>query len=121
MRTQTEIREEGFDWQNVERAFIWENLSKDMMRELVQYDPTYKTQLQHHLLCAFHGYQSFPSVFYQNMYSYLKMGLAEAKDLVYYADQLYLLYRQRAEQEYNSRTVHRFVDGTGRVLDQVFY
>lgn len=117
--TESEIREQGFKWQNVERAFLWQLLGRDLIREMVQYDSCYKTQLEHHLLMAFHGYASYPSSFYQNMYIYLKAGLAEAKDLACYAEQLYMLYREQAEKEWNaSRQVYKFVDGaTGRVLD----
>ena len=38
-----------------------------------------------------------------------------------YVDQIYQLYRQQAEQEYNSREVVRFTDYNGRVLDEVIY
>ena len=118
MKTQTEIRQQGFDWDNVERSFLWQNLSKDFIRELVEYDPCYKTQLQHHLLAAFHGYASYPSLFYQNMYIYLKMGLAEAKELIYYVDRVYMMYREQMQmQQSASRCTYKFVDGTGRVLD----
>ena len=119
MESESELREKGFSWSVVQRAFIWYNLSKDFMRQLVETDQCFKTQLEHHLIMAFHGYQAFPSMFYQNMYSYLKMGLAEAKDLACYADRIYLLYREQAEKEYNaSRNVYRMVDGTGKVLEQ---
>ena len=119
--TEIEMRQQGFEWQNVERCFLWNELSNDFIRELVEYDPVYKTQLQHHLLCAFHGYASYPSNFYMNMWQYLKAGLAEQKELKYYADRLYMMYREQAEKEFNSRVVHKFVDGTGKVLDQVVF
>lgn len=115
--TETEMRQQGFEWQNVERCFLWNELSKDFIRQLVEYDTTYKTQLEHHLLMAFHGYASYSSYFYRNMYTYLKLGLAEQKELDCYADQLYMMYREQAEQEYNARTVYKAVDGMGRVLD----
>ena len=119
MESESELREKGFSWSVVQRAFIWYSLSTDFMRQLVEYDQTYKTQLEHHLIMAFHGYQAFPSMFYQNMYKYLKAGLAEAKDLACYTDRIYLMYRQQKQNEWNaSRSVYRFVDGTGRVLDQ---
>ena len=119
MESESELRENGITWSLVQRAFIWNNLSKDFIRQLVETDQTYKTQLEHHLIMAFHGYQAFPSPFYQNMYAYLKMGLAEAKDLTCYADRIYLMYREQAEKEWSaSRQVYKFVDGaTGRVLD----
>lgn len=114
---ESEIREFGLDWDNVEKAFLWKNLSKDFIRELVEYDPTYKTQLQHHLLCAFHRYASYPSYFYQNMGYYIQNGLAEQKQLINCVDQLYQMYREQSEKEYNSRQIYRLVDGTGRIVD----
>lgn len=117
--TETELREDGFDWDNVLRAFLWNDLNKDFIRQLVEYAPIYKTQLEHHLLAAVHGYSSFPCYFYQNMYHYIKLGLAEQKQLIYYLDQIYIMYQQQRQREWNaSRQVYKFVDGTGRVLDQ---
>lgn len=117
--TQTEIRMMGLCWNTIERAFLWYNLSRDFIRELVEYDQTYKTQLEHHLLMAFHGYATFASTFYYNMYSYLKLGLAEQKELVYYADRLYGMYLEQQQNEWNSREVYRMVDSTGVVRDQI--
>ena len=119
MRTESQIREDGFDWQNVERSFIWHYLGRDFIRQLVEYDPTYKTQLEHHLLMAFHGYSSFPSYFYQNMYIYLITGLAETKELACYADRVYLMCKEQVQKEQQSKQVYSLIDNNGIVLDQV--
>ena len=118
--TEEEIREQGLDdWDNVRSAFCWNNLSKDFIRQIVEFDPTYKTQLEHELLLDVHGYSVHASFFYQNMAYYIQNGLAEQKQLVYYVDQIYQMYREQAQREFNaSREVYRMVDGTGRVLDQ---
>ena len=112
------MRQQGLQWDNVERCFLWNELSRDFIRELVEADPTFKTQLEHHLLMCFHGYASYPSYFFMNMYTYIKLGLAEQKELVHYKDQIYMLWREQAEQEYNSRHVYSLVDCTGRKIDQ---
>lgn len=121
MQTQTEIRQEGFQWENVQKAFIWNQLGVDLMRELVQYDTCYKTQLEHHLLMAFHGYASYPSVFYNNMYKYLKAGLAEEKELECYSERVGMLYMNQLQQEQQTRIVHSLVDCNGTVLDQIIF
>lgn len=120
MSIEEELREKGFNWQNVHNCFCWYSLSKDFIRQFVEHDPVYKTQLEHELLMDFHGFSIHASFFYQNMFKYLKAGLAEAKDLACYADRIYLMYRERKEAEWNaSREVYKFVDGaTGKVLDQ---
>ena len=117
--TESELREEGFQWDNVLRCFLYNELTVDFERELVQYNPVYKTQLENHLLAGVHGYSKFPSYFWQNMYTYLKNNLAELKELKCYADHIYMLYRQQRENEWNaSRQVYKFVDGCGVVRDQ---
>ena len=122
MKTESQIREEGITWDVVQKAFIWYNLSKDFLRQLVEADPVYKTQIDTHIIAALHGFASYPSTFYQNACYYIQNGLTEQKQLLNYVNQLYMMYRQQAEKEYNSRTVYRYVDGaTGRVLDHVFY
>jgi hypothetical protein len=66
----------------------------------------------------FHGFSVHPSMFYNNMYHYIKNGLAYTKELKFYLDRIYMLYREQAEKEWSaSTTIHRIVDGTGRVLD----
>ena len=121
MQTESELREDGFQWSNVMRAFLWSELSVDFERQLVEYDPVYKTQLEHHLLAAFHRYSKFSSFFYYNMYRYIKAGLAEQKQLKYYLDHIYMMYRQQRENQINaSLTTYNFVDGaTGRILQRV--
>ena len=115
---ETQLREEGFTWDVVEKAFIYYPLSRDFLRQLVESDPVYKTQLEHHLLMAVHGYSSYPSMFFQNMAYYIQNGLAEQKQLSYYVEEIYMMYREQAEREYNSRQVYSLVDGTGRILDR---
>lgn len=117
MKTEEQIRQDGFEWNCVEAAFCWYDLSKDFMRELIQYDPTYKTQLEHALIMDMNRYSIHASVFYRNMYQYIKNGLAETKELENFADKVYFMYREQAEKEYSSRQIYRIVDGTGRVLD----
>ena len=113
-------REIGLDdWDNIRAGFCWQNLSKDFIRQIVEFDPVYKTQLEHELLLDIHGYSVHASFFYQNMYNYVKSGMAEQKQLKYYANEIYMMYRQQAERQFNiSKQVYRMVDGTGRVLDQ---
>ena len=112
------LRGEGITWDVVHRAFCWYQLDRDFIRELVEKDQMFKTQLEHQLLMDIHGYSVHSSVFYQNMYQYLKLGLEEARDLKYYKNQIYMMWREQQQKEFNSRTVHRLVDGTGRVIDQ---
>lgn len=117
--TEAEIREAGFDWQTVHSAFCWKNLSKDFIREIVESHPIYKTQLEQELLMDLHGYSIHASYFYQNMGYYISNKLAEQRQLSNYVDKIYHLYRQQAEQEYNSGEVVRFTDYSGRVLNMV--
>lgn len=118
MRTESQIRQQGLDKDNFESAFLWEELEPDFIRQLVEHDITYKHILQHWLLMAVHGYAVYASNFYMNMYKYLKLGLAEQKQLKYYVDQIYSMYRERVEEEYNSRHTYSLVDESGKVLDQ---
>lgn len=118
--TEEEIREAGFEWQNVERSFIWSNLEPDFIRELVEFDQIYKTTLEHHLIAALQGFATYPSTFYQNMYIYLKLNLAEQKQLKNYSDRVGEMYMNQLQQEQESRQIYSLVDGTGRILDQIF-
>ena len=117
--TEAEIREAGFDWEVVHSAFCWKNLSKDFIREIVESHPTFKTQLEQELIYDIHGYSVHASYFYQNMGYYISNKLAEQRQLVHYVGKIYQMYRQQAEQEYNSREVVRFTDYSGRILDEV--
>lgn len=119
MRTEAEIREEGFDFQNVHAAFCWSNLSKNFIRELVEYDQTYKTQLEQELLMDLNRYSVHASYFYQNMGYYISNGLAEQKQLINYVEQIYQLYKNQAEHEYQNQRVARWIDWDGRVIDQI--
>lgn len=122
--TESEIREFGLDdWDNIHTAFCWNNLSKDFIRQMVEYNPIYKTQLEQELLMDLHGYGIHASYFYQNMGYYILNKLAEQKQLVYYVDKIYEMYRAQAEQEYEARknNIVRLIDSTGRVIDQMIY
>lgn len=119
--TEDEIREAGFDWDNVHSAFCFKNLSKDFIRQIVESYPQYKKQLEHELLMDIHGYSIHASYFYQNMGYYIMNKLAEQRQLVHYVDKIYQMYRQQAEQQYNSKQVYQLVDNSGRILDSVVY
>ena len=119
--TESELREGGLQWDNVQKCFLWNELSKDFIRELVEHDTTYKTQLEHNLLCAFHGYASYPSYFYKNMWQYIKLGLAEQKELQYYTERVGMLYMDQKQQEERSRHVYSLIDNRGCVLKQVLF
>ena len=120
MKLEEELRENGFEWDNVHRCFCWYNLSKDFIRELVEADPIFKTQLEHELLMDLRGYSVHASFFYQNMGYYIQNGLAEQKQLVNYINQVYMLYRQQSDAEYNARiNTYNFVDYNGRIFEQV--
>lgn len=121
--TESEIREQGLEWQNVHGAFCWHNLSKDFIRQLVATNKIFRKNLEVELLADIHGWSVHASYFYQNMGYYIQNGLALDKSLVHYIDKIYQMYRYQAEAEYNARrtNVVRFVDGCGRVLDEVVY
>lgn len=121
MRTEAEIREDGFEWQNVERSFIWSNLEPDFIREFAQYDQIYKTTLEHHLIAALQGFATYPSTFYQNMYIYLKLNLAEQKELKNYTDRVGMMYMDQLNKELESRHIYSLIDGTGRIQDQIVF
>lgn len=121
MRTESEIRQQGLEWQNVQRAFLWSELSKDFMRELVEYDQKYKTWLEHALLMDFHGYSIHASAFYKNMYNYLKLGLAEQKELKCYSERVGQMYMDQMNKELESKHVYSLVDNSGRILDSVVF
>lgn len=68
---------------------------------------------------AFHGYASFPSMFFQNMYIYLQLNLAEQKELKCYSERVGMLYMNQLQQENESRQVYSLVGNDGKVLDMV--
>lgn len=119
--TQTEIREQGFSFQNVQRAFIWQNLDGDVIREFAQYDQIYKTTLEHHLIAALQGFATYPSTFYQNMYIYLKLNLAEQKELKNYTDRVGMMYMDQLNKELESRQTYSLLDHNGMVQDQIIF
>lgn len=119
MRTESEIREDGFEWDNIERSFIWQNLNGDLIRELAQCDPTYKTILEHHLIAALQGFASYPSKFFQNMYIYLQLNLAEQKELKNYIERVGMMYMQQFNKEQESKQIYSLIDGTGKIQDQI--
>lgn len=119
MRSESQIRQQGLEWDNVERSFIWQNLDGDLIRELAQCDPTYKTILEHHLIAALQGFASYPSKFFQNMYIYLKLDLAEQKELKNYIERVGMMYMQQLNSELESRHVYSLVDHIGKIQDQI--
>lgn len=116
--TEAEIREAGFDWEVVHTAFCWKNLEPDFMREIIESYPQYKTQLEHELLMDMHDYSIHASAFYQNMYIYLQLNLAEQRELKYYSEKVGQMYLNQLQQEQASRHTYSLVDGTGRCIDQ---
>lgn len=121
MRTESQIRQQGLEWDNVERSFIWSNLEPDFIRELVEFDQIYKTTLEHHLIAALQGFATYPSTFYQNMYIYLKLNLAEQKELKCYSERVGMLYMNQLQQENESRQTYSLLDHNGMVQDQIIF
>ena len=119
--TEVEIREAGFDWQTIHTAFCWKNLEPDFIREIVESNPQYKTQLEHELLMDMHDYSIHASAFYQNMYIYLQLNLAEQKELKCYSEKVGQMYMNQLHQEQQSKHVYSLVDNSGRILDSVVY
>lgn len=107
------------NWQNIHAWFVWHDISIDFQRQLVAKRWDYRWKLEHELLMDFHGYSCHASVFYKNMWQYIKGGLAYTKDLKYYADRIYIMYRQQKQNEWNaSRQVYKFVDNMGRTIQE---
>ena len=119
--TEAEIREAGFDWQTIHTAFCWKNLEPDFIREIIESNPQYKTQLEHELLMDMHDYSIHASAFYQNMYIYLQLNLAEQKELKYYSEKVGQMYMNQLQQEQASKHTYSLVDNSGRILDSVVY
>lgn len=117
MRSESLIREEGLDLQNIENAFLWQELGRDFIRQIITIDPLIRTKIDHHIIAALQGFASYPSMFYSNAFCYLRNSLSEQKDLEYYSNRIYQLYIEQAEKEYNSRQTYTFIDNTGRILD----
>lgn len=115
MRTEQQIRLQGFEWENIQRAMIWDNVGRDLIREMVETDKLYKTLLDRHIISALQGFASYPSMFYSNAFCYIKNGLAEHKQLLYYADRIYQMYKEQSEKEFNSRQAVTLVDHNGMV------
>lgn len=124
MMTEEEIRLQGFDKDNFQRAFLWSELSKDFIRQFVEYDVSYKHILQRWLMMALHRYATFAAAFYQNIFCYLNDGLATEKQLANYniMKKVYDMYREQALKEWNeSKDVAIYADYSGRVLDSIVY
>lgn len=121
MRSESQIRQQGLDWQNVERSFIWSNLEPDFIRELVEYDQGYKTTLEHLLIAALQGYASYPSIFYQNMYIYLQLNLAEQKELKNYTERVGMMYMDQWNKEQQNGHTYILIDNNGRITDQIIH
>lgn len=115
--TETTIREEGLDLQKCETAFLWYSLSRDFQRQLIEANPILKTKIDRHILAALNGYASYPATFYSNAFCYVKNNLSQQRDLEYYANRIFQMFKEQAEQEYNARIV-RAVDYNGRIVDQ---
>lgn len=119
--TEAEIREAGFDQQIVLSAFRFKNLEPDFMREVVESNKGIKTQLEHELIMDIHRYSVHASTFYQNMYIYLQLNLAEQKELKCYSDKVGQMYMSQLQQENESRQTYSLIDGTGRIQDQIVF
>ena len=121
MRIEDEIREAEFDWEVVHTAFCWKNLEPDFIREIVESHPIYKTQLEQELIYDVHGYSVHASYFYQNMYIYLQLNLAEQKELKRFSVRVSQMYINQLQQEQQARIVHSIHYGTGRILDSIVF
>ena len=119
MKIEDEIREAGFDWEVVHTAFCWKNLEPDFIREIVESNPIYKTQLEQELLMDMHGYSIHASYFYQNMYIYLNLNLAEQRELKCYSEQVGMMYMSQLQQENESRHTYSLINSNGAVMDQI--
>ena len=119
MRTESEIRQQGLEWDNVERAFIWQNLTGDFQRELITAEPIIRKKIDHHIIAALQGFASYPSMFYQNAFIYLQLNLAEQKELKNYIERVGMMYLEQLNSELESRHVYSLVDGSGTVKDQI--
>lgn len=118
--TEEEIRTLDRTWDNIHACFCWSELNKDLIRELISNNKKYKLNLQKQLMLDIHGYSVHCAVFYQNMYIYLKEGIALQKQLISYMNKVYQMYREQSEREYAAtRQVYKFTDCTGRILDQL--
>ena len=117
--TEAEIREAGFDWEVVHTAFCWKNLEPDFIRQIVESDKTIKKELEHELIMDIHDYSIHASAFYQNMYIYLKLDLAEQKELKKYIERVGMMYMQQLNREQESRHTYSLIDHSGMVQDQI--
>lgn len=115
--TEEEIREAGFDQQIVLTAFRFKNLEPDFMREVVESTKGIKTQLERELILDIQQYSVHSSTFYQNMYIYLKLNLAEQRELKNYSEQVGQMYMNQLQQEYQSREIASWVDYNGKVQE----
>lgn len=121
MRNENQIRQQGLDLQNIERAFIWQNLTADFQRELITAEPIIRTKIDHHIIAALQGFASYPSMFYQNAFIYLQLNLAEQKELKCYSERVGMMYMDQWNKEQKSKQVYSLVDHNGRIMDQIIY
>ena len=119
MRSEKQIRQQGLDLQNIERAFIWQNLTGDFQRELITAEPIIRTKIDHHIIAALQGFASYPSTFYQNAFIYLHLNLAEQRELKNYSERVGMMYMNQFQQEQASKQVYSLVDYNGKILDEV--
>lgn len=115
--TEAEIREAGFDKQIVLTAFRFKNLEPDFIREIVESNKGIKTQLEHELIMDIHRYSVHASTFYQNMYIYLQLNLAEQPELKYHNEQVGQMYMKQRNEEYGKSDIAKFVDYNGKVQE----
>lgn len=115
--TEEEIREAGFDHDIVLTAFRFKNLQPDFIRQIVEYDKTIKKELENELIYDIHGYSIHASAFYQNMYIYLQLNLAEYSELKYYNEQVGQMYIDQMNKEYGKSDIAKFIDYNGKVQD----
>lgn len=121
MNIEDEIREAGFDKQIVIVAFRFKNLQPDFIREVVEYDQSIKKELEHELLCDIHRYSVHASAFYQNMFIYLKLNLAEQRELKYYTERVGMMYMDQWNKEQESRHTYSLIDHNGMVQNQIIF
>ena len=115
--TEAEIREAGFDKQIVLTAFRFKNLEPDFIRQIVEYDKTIKKELEHELEMDIQRYSIHAPAFYQNMYIYIQLNLAEYSELKYYSEQVGQMYMKQRNEEYGKSDIAKFVDYNGKVQD----
>ena len=119
MNIEEDIRLAGFDKQVVLSAFRFKNLEPDFIREVVESKKAIKKELEHELSGDIHRYSVHASAFYQNMYIYLKLNLAQYRELKCYSDRVGQMYMDQWNKEQQSRQTYQLIDNTGRILQEI--